>query len=480
MAKPQEPSAAPEGAISKEGFRSVLKAVGEGHKDIGREDDHAAGGAKVKHGDDAGAITASPLPLLIGNSVREALFGFALPRPQTTGVAPEPAPAANSPAQEGQPRIEARSLVRALVLGAPPPLPAKVTLTAVTQDLKGAKNAEPAVPQSQAPVAFAIRLSAAPGTVPARLVASSGVRTQQRARVSEPEVVKITDGGSDESAAGQAAENLSETAAPQEPSPASRSSAEILPNLMEPAGMSRKSTQPEGGSVLPIERSSQADGQTPAVHAPEASELKKVKAAPAEAGVGADSAHSSVAEQRSPAAAPSASPTLNRMETMGPRPDERAPEASAQETREPKRVASTPEQTPAPVTREIAFRLAGPESSTVDVKLIDRAGKLHVAVRSADGELAHTLRGDLPELIGRLEQRGFSAETWTPADHSTIAAHASEGARHESPGNGSHSQEDSGGQPPGDRGEGRKQPQRPRWMDELEQNAAEAGFREET
>jgi hypothetical protein len=481
MVKPQEPPTAPagKGAPAKEGFRNVLKAVGESHKEVVRKGGEA-GSEKLRRDDAAGVTAGSPVPLSIGNSAREALFGWALPRPETDDIGSETAPAPKSSGQEDRPRVEASGVTPAVVSGARPPLPANVTLAPFTLDLKGAKSAEPAAPQRQAPVAFAIRLSAA--SAPARPVVSPGIRTQQRTPMNEREELNLA--RVDDSAAGPTGENLSEKGPPQpEQSPALMArGGGILPNVAERDGTSRESTQPEVGAALPNERSSpSAPDQTAAIHAPEASELKKAKPAQTEAGTGKDSNQASTADRRSPASAPAASPTLSRTETMGPRQDERPLETSAQETHESKRVASPPEQTPAPATREISFRLAGPESSAVDVKLIDRAGKVHVAVRSADGELAHTLRGDLPELIGRLEQRGFSAETWTPAEHSTIAAHASEGARHETPGNGAHSQDSPGGQTAGDRGEGRRQPQRPRWMDELERNAApEAGLREET
>ena len=38
-----------------------------------------------------------------------------------------------------------------------------------------------------------------------------------------------------------------------------------------------------------------------------------------------------------------------------------------------------------------------------------------VAVRTADHELAQSLRTDLGDLVGRLEGKGFKTETWTPS-----------------------------------------------------------------
>ena len=69
--------------------------------------------------------------------------------------------------------------------------------------------------------------------------------------------------------------------------------------------------------------------------------------------------------------------------------------------------------------REVSLRLAvgGPESSSasVDVQLAERAGRVQVAVRTADQDLAKSLQGNLSDLVGRLEEKGLKTEAWTPA-----------------------------------------------------------------
>ncbi|MBV9506591.1 MAG: hypothetical protein JO323_16485 [Acidobacteriia bacterium] len=47
----------------------------------------------------------------------------------------------------------------------------------------------------------------------------------------------------------------------------------------------------------------------------------------------------------------------------------------------------------------------------VDLKLSERAGEVHVSVRTPDAQLAGALREDLPTLSGKLEQSGFRTET---------------------------------------------------------------------
>ena len=68
---------------------------------------------------------------------------------------------------------------------------------------------------------------------------------------------------------------------------------------------------------------------------------------------------------------------------------------------------------PSQPIREISFRL-GADSSQVDVQVAQRAGKIQVAVRTADPELAKSLQTNLGEVVGRLEDKGFRTETWTP------------------------------------------------------------------
>jgi hypothetical protein len=60
--------------------------------------------------------------------------------------------------------------------------------------------------------------------------------------------------------------------------------------------------------------------------------------------------------------------------------------------------------------REIRLQIDGPER--VEVRMIDRAGDIRVAVRTPDSHLAGALREDLPALASRLEQSGFHSESW--------------------------------------------------------------------
>lgn len=84
-------------------------------------------------------------------------------------------------------------------------------------------------------------------------------------------------------------------------------------------------------------------------------------------------------------------------------------------------VAPETEAAPAvapPPLREVSLRLAVATStatSNVDVQLAERAGRIQVAVRTSDQDLAKSLQGNLGDLVGRLEQKGFKTDVLTPA-----------------------------------------------------------------
>jgi len=71
--------------------------------------------------------------------------------------------------------------------------------------------------------------------------------------------------------------------------------------------------------------------------------------------------------------------------------------------------------------RDISLKLTNQDQSSVQVRLTERAGELHVSVRTPDAGLTRNLREGLSELVGRLEQSGYRAETWRPADNGSTA-----------------------------------------------------------
>jgi hypothetical protein len=78
----------------------------------------------------------------------------------------------------------------------------------------------------------------------------------------------------------------------------------------------------------------------------------------------------------------------------------------------------------APLVREVSIRLGATTANPVEVQLAAKAGKVQVAVRTPDVDLAKSLQNNLGELVGRLEEKGFKTEAWTPqaAVHAGLAA----------------------------------------------------------
>jgi hypothetical protein len=73
----------------------------------------------------------------------------------------------------------------------------------------------------------------------------------------------------------------------------------------------------------------------------------------------------------------------------------------------------------------------------VEVRVSDRGGDVHVAVRTSDSNLAGALREDLPALSSRLEQTGLRADSWhapPPESHGPRAADPPTAASPQNPG----------------------------------------------
>lgn len=130
--------------------------------------------------------------------------------------------------------------------------------------------------------------------------------------------------------------------------------------------------------------------------------------------------------------------------------------------------SQTASAVPAQPIREISLRLAG-DSANVEVQVAQRAGKVQVAVRTTDQDLAKSLQTNLGELVGRLEDKGFRTEAWTPV----AAQHETAAVRESSTSADSHGQPNDSGSWGGqqDRRQGQQesnQRQQGRWQTQLE------------
>ena len=119
------------------------------------------------------------------------------------------------------------------------------------------------------------------------------------------------------------------------------------------------------------------------------------------------------------------------------------------------------------------MKLVGEDSAKVSVDLSERGGKVQIAVRSADPDLARSLRTDLGDLVGRLESKGFKTEAWVPTiSRHTLATAAEQSDSHNSPGyprdtgSGTNQRQGRQGQ------NGSNQRQQARWVAQLEETIA--------
>ena len=125
---------------------------------------------------------------------------------------------------------------------------------------------------------------------------------------------------------------------------------------------------------------------------------------------------------------------------------------------------------------DITVRIPDSTNQGTAVRFVERAGEIHVSVRTGDAEMAQSLRGGLNDLVNHLEDGGIRTEVWQPGSGSNAAyshndSHqpfadpdGSNGRQY----SGSHSEQES------------KQQNKPRWVEELEGSIGNPNFKETT
>jgi hypothetical protein len=133
---------------------------------------------------------------------------------------------------------------------------------------------------------------------------------------------------------------------------------------------------------------------------------------------------------------------------------------------------SEPELAAAPQLRagaaqEISIRIAQPDASTIDLRVVERSGLLHVDVRSSDAAMQSSLRQDLGTLANSLERAGYHSETFTPSSTLSRAVSNQQMANQD---NRQDPSQNRGGS--GEFSGGRRQQQHPKrpstWLEEME------------
>ena len=122
-----------------------------------------------------------------------------------------------------------------------------------------------------------------------------------------------------------------------------------------------------------------------------------------------------------------------------------------------------PPATPSRTNHDITIRIPDATDQGTAVRFVERAGEIHVSVRTGDAEMAQSLRGGLNDLVNRLEDGGIRTEVWQPgADHPLSQNDSQQpfadpdGSNGRQYSSGSNSEQES------------KQQNKPRWVEELE------------
>ena len=117
--------------------------------------------------------------------------------------------------------------------------------------------------------------------------------------------------------------------------------------------------------------------------------------------------------------------------------------------------------------QEITIRIAQPDASPVDLRVVERSGQVHVDVRTPDAAMQTSLRQDLGTLTNSLQRAGYHTEMFTPSsDLGRTASSAQTGNQDDH----QDFSKNRGGS--GDSSEGRRQQQQQKrpstWLEELE------------
>ena len=125
--------------------------------------------------------------------------------------------------------------------------------------------------------------------------------------------------------------------------------------------------------------------------------------------------------------------------------------------------------------KDLSVQVKQPNQESVELRVVEREGEIHVAVRTGDADLAHGLRQGLPELVDHLDQGGFRSEAWRPSGVVSAPEPSSQAQSKSSESRNPDSQSQPGWSQH-ERGQrDHNQSNRPQWVEELEGNLAGGG-----
>jgi hypothetical protein len=157
-----------------------------------------------------------------------------------------------------------------------------------------------------------------------------------------------------------------------------------------------------------------------------------------------------------------------------------APEAKSHTPAAPETHATPPETSPVKSTaplKELSLQVGNQNQERVEVRMVERGGELHVAVRTGNADLAHGLREGMADLVSRLQETGFRTDTWRPV-HAAASVSAASGTQQSA--TEFRNQSDSHSNPGWSQQQSRdqhdhQQSNRPSWVEELEGSLTPAG-----
>jgi hypothetical protein len=164
---------------------------------------------------------------------------------------------------------------------------------------------------------------------------------------------------------------------------------------------------------------------------------------------------------------------VNNVTTVFQQPDNPASSLAPTASPATERTADlqSPQQTQPPASaaplKDLSLRIEPPQGQNVEVRVVERAGEVRVAVRGGDSDVIQGLRQNLSELADRLSENGFHAETWRPAASEGSAAPSENKNPSGNSGGGDSPQQQSWSQ----KGRGQRdqnQSNRPPWVQEFE------------
>ena len=126
---------------------------------------------------------------------------------------------------------------------------------------------------------------------------------------------------------------------------------------------------------------------------------------------------------------------------------------------------------------DITVRIPDSTNQGTAVRFVERAGEVHVSVRTGDAEMAQSLRGGLNDLVNHLEDGGIRTEVWQPGSGSNAASSQNDSHQPFADPDGSNCRQHSSAS---NSEQESKQQNRPRWVEELEGSIGKPNFKETT